>query len=69
MSLFFDHLTGTVDVKVYDMRGNLIDHFETYNDNGPNSMNYNMKDRSDGIYVFVATSREGTVSKKVVIQQ
>ena len=69
MTLNFGKATGKVDMKVYDMMGNLVDQFETYSANGPNSMIYNMKDRPNGIYVFVATAREGMVTKKVVIQQ
>ena len=69
MQLNFEYLTGKVTIKVYDMRGTLIDSFETYNNNGPNTYLYNMKDKSDGIYFFVATSKEGTVAKKVVIQK
>ena len=41
----------------------------TYNSQGPSSYTYNMKQREDGIYFFVATSKEGTVAKKVVIQK
>lgn len=69
MTLNFEHLTGTVDVRVYDMRGTLIDQFKTYNGNGPSQHTYNMRTKSDGIYFFVATGREGTVAKKVVIQK
>ena len=69
MTLNFEHLTGKVDVKVYDMRGILIDQFQTYNSQGPSSYTYNMKQREDGIYFFVATSKEGIVAKKVVIQK
>ena len=69
MELKFDYLTGKVNVKVYDMKGSLIDSFETYNDYGPNSYLYNMKNKSEGIYFFVATSKEGTVAKKVFIQK
>ena len=69
MTLNFEKISGKVDMKVYDMKGNLVDHFETYSANGPNSMIYNMKDRPNGIYIFVATTREGMVTKKVVIQQ
>ena len=68
MTLNFEQLTGKIDIRVYDMRGTLIDNFQTYNGNGPGTCQYNMKRRSDGIYFFVATSREGTVAKKVVIQ-
>ena len=69
MSLFFDHLTGTVSVKVYDMRGILIDQFETFCSDGERSLNYDMKNCSNGIYFFVATSKEGSITKKVVIQK
>ena len=69
MTLNFEHLTGKVVMRVYDMRGTLIDRFETNNGNGPTSLTYDMKNRSEGIYFFVATSKEGTVAKKVVIQK
>ena len=68
MKLNFEYLTGKIGVRVYDMRGTLIDQFETFNDNGPSSYDYNMRAKADGIYFFVATSKEGTVAKKVVIQ-
>ena len=69
MQLNFEYLSGKVNVKVYDMRGALIDEFETQEGNGPSSIDYNMKVKSDGIYFFVATSKEGTLAKKVVIQK
>ena len=69
MQLNFEYLTGKVNIKVYDMRGTLIDSFDTYNSNGPSSHLYTMKNNVDGIYFFVATSKEGTVAKKVVIQK
>lgn len=68
MTLRFERLGGKVDVKVYDMRGSLIDHFETYNDTDTNSIEYNLNNPSDGIYFFVATSKEGTLAKKIIIQ-
>ncbi len=69
MTLNFEYLTGKVNVRVYDMRGTLIDQFTTFNGNGPSQYTYNMRTKSDGIYFFVATSKEGTVAKKVVIQK
>ena len=69
MTLNFEYLTGKVNVRVYDMRGTLIDQFATYNGNGPSTYEYNMKTKSSGIYFFVATSKEGTVAKKVVIEK
>ena len=69
MRLDFEYLTGNIDVRVYDMKGCLIDKFQTFNANGPYSYTYNMKAKNDGIYFFVATSKEGTVAKKVVIRR
>jgi hypothetical protein len=68
MTLNFEHLTGKVNVKVYDMQGALIDDFEAYNGQPAGSYTYSMKDKADGIYFFVASGREGTRAKKVVIQ-
>ncbi len=69
MTLTFDNLTGKVNIKVYGMNGFLIDNFDTQNEFGHNSLTYSMKQRSAGIYYFVATAKEGTVTKKVVVMQ
>ena len=68
MTLRFEHLTGKVNVKVYDMRGDLIDNFETYNSAESSTLQYNMNHQNNGIYFFVVTGKEGILSKKVVIQ-
>jgi len=68
MKLNFEHMTGKIGIKVYDMRGALIDSFETYNSTISSSVTYDMSRHANGIYHFVATGKEGTVSKKVVIQ-
>ena len=67
MTLNFERMTGRVDVKVYDMTGNLIDHIEIVSE-GDSTMHYDLKGRADGIYFFVATSEEGTMVKKVIIK-
>ena len=69
MALNFEQLTGKVNVKVYNMSGDLIDSFETHNEMGNGTMTYNMKQRSAGIYYFVFTSKEGSITKKVVVTQ
>ncbi len=68
MQLDLASLRGLVDIKVYDMRGNLIDKFQTYNHNNAGPISYTMKRRTQGIYFFVVTSKDGTRTKKVVIQ-
>ena len=69
MTLHFENLTGKIEVKVYDMTGNLIDNFQTYNNLVSNKIQYNMKNYSDGVYLFVATGREGIVTKKVIVNK
>ena len=69
MSLHFEQLTGKVDLKVYDMMGNLIDNIQTYNDMDSFELSYEMKQEANGIYFFVATGKEGTLSKKVIINR
>ncbi len=69
MTLNFENLTGKIKVKVYDMRGALLDDFETYNAMNSYAYTYQMKNRVDGIYFFIATGKEGTVAKKVIIKR
>ena len=69
MTLNFENLSGKVNLRVYDMKGNLIDEFDTFNAVGTHSMQYNMKHRTNGVYFFIATSKDGVISKKVVVNQ
>ncbi len=69
MMLSFQHFTGKIDVKVYDMKGNLVDHFQTYNDLSDNTIPYESYHYASGIYFFVATGREGVITKKVIVEQ
>ena len=68
MELHFENLTGKTNVKVYDMRGTLIDIIDTYNDLYSHTIHYNLKSISPSIYYFVATAKEGTIAKKVIIE-
>lgn len=68
MKLVFDNLTGKVDIKVYDMMGCLIDDIQTYNVSYTNELEYSMEGRAKGIYFFVATGKEGTLTKKVIVR-
>ena len=69
MTFDFENLTGKIDVKVYDMMGNLVDDIQTFNDLGSNSLGYDMQNCADGIYFFVATGKEGSVARKVIVQR
>ena len=67
MTLNFEHLTGKIDVKVYDMRGILVDHLQTFGATERFSIPYQCPKEAHGIYCFVVTGKEGTITKKVVI--
>lgn len=67
MQLVFEHLTGKIDVKVFDMKGSLIDNFQTYSNSSKQSIPYVMKTQSDGLYLFIVSSKEGILTKKIVI--
>ena len=64
MRINFENMTGLVTIKVYDMKGILVDQFEA---DGESAREYSFRQASSGIYFLVATSREGTLAKKVVI--
>jgi PKD repeat protein len=69
MTLNFENLTGKIKVKVYDMKGAILDDFETYNTMNSYAYTYQMKNRVDGIYFIVVTGKEGTVAKKVILKR
>lgn len=69
MRLNLKNLSGKVGVRVYDMKGNLVDAFSCYNELLDGSIQYDMHDRADGVYLFVITGKAGTVSKKVIISR
>ena len=50
------------------MRGALVDVIDTYNELDSKTLHYAMREFSSGIYFFVATAKEGTISKKVIIE-
>ena len=69
MTLHFEHLTGRVDMKVYDMKGKMVDNFQVSNGLVSNTMQYNLNDRADGIYLFIATGKEAVVTQKVIVKR
>ena len=68
MMLSFEHFMGKIDVKVYDMKGGMIDHFQTFNDSKDSIIPYELHHHASGMYFFVVTGREGTVTKKVIVE-
>lgn len=66
MALHLSGFSGKVDVKVYDKTGSLVDHLEIEEAEG-HVQPYDLQGRASGIYYFVATGREGIVTKKVIV--
>ena len=67
MTLDFEHWEGRVEVKVYDMRGTLIDRFQTESTTESFSMPYHLNTDASGIYCFTVTGRNGTIDKRVIV--
>ena len=67
MTLSFDHMLGDVTVKVYDMTGTMVDRIQVYNGFERQTHPYHCGHLSKGVYFFSFTSREGTITKKVII--
>lgn len=67
MTLSFDNMFGDVAVKVYDMTGLLTDSFYIYNGYEKQTHQYHSAKLSSGVYVFILSSKEGTLTKKVII--
>lgn len=67
MELRFEHLIGNAEIKVYDMRGMLIDQFKTQIDSETSNVYYEIRNHSAGLYFIVATVQENILRRKVII--
>ena len=68
MTLDFEHLTGKIDIKLYDMRGVLVDQLQTYGATERHTLPYQCPAIAKGIYCFVVSGKEGTLTKKIIVQ-
>ena len=69
MQLHFENLIGKIDLKVYDLHGALIDHFQIQSDASSYSVPYQCKSLAEGLYLFVATGQNKVLTKKVKISR
>ena len=67
MSLKFEQMTGDIQMKVYDMRGVMVDQVRFNNSLDSQTQRYHSSSLAPGVYVFSFTSKEGTKTKRVVI--
>lgn len=67
MCLNFENMEGRLYIKVFDMRGNLIDAFNIQVASGGSSYEYDMKPYADGVYFFVISNNTTTLTRKAVI--
>ena len=67
MRLDFVNMKGKIDLKVYDMRGILVDNVQTYITTDNTSYTYDLSPKTKGLYLFVATGKDGTLTKKVIV--
>ncbi len=67
MRLNFENMEGRLYIKVFDMRGNLIDDFNTQVAHSGSGYEYDMKRFADGVYFFVISNHTTTLTRKAVI--
>ena len=67
MMLNFENLIGDAELKVYDMRGVLIDQFPFISSTDSYAMPYQFKSQAEGLYLFVVSWKNGNLIKKVTI--
>ena len=67
MQLHFENLIGTIDLKVFDMHGALIDQFQVDSETSVYSLPYQCQSLAEGLYFFVATWRNTVLTKKVKV--
>ena len=67
MTLHFEHITGRLELSVYDMLGTLIYRMQIENVSESRSLPYQLNARASGIYCFVLTGKEGIMTKKVIV--
>ena len=69
MTLNFEHMIGHVEISVYNMFGALTDRLLIENPADRHSISYDMSASAPGMYCFVVSGRNGTITKKVIITQ
>lgn len=67
MTLSFDNMMGDIEVKVYDITGTLVDQLTLFNGYSHQAHEYQSNRLSKGVYFFQFSSKEGRITKKVVI--
>ena len=67
MELQFENLSGKLNIEVYDMVGNKIDRFEINTNATGQILQYNLQSPTSGVYFFVVTGSEDTITKKVMV--
>jgi len=67
MNILYDRLTTGANVKVYDMKGLLVDHFELPYQKSSNTFTYDLRTKNSGLYLFVFDYQGQTIIKKVIV--
>ena len=66
MSIHFGEMEGRVEAVVYDMKGQTIDNFSLMA--SPQSRHsYHLRDKKDGIYLFVFNYKGFIITKRIIL--
>lgn len=67
MTLTLDNMIGDVTVKVFDLTGTLVDHFNLYNGSETQTHTYKSNKLAPGVYFFSFSNKEGSTTRKVIV--
>jgi hypothetical protein len=67
MDFHLNHMTGKICIRVYDMKGLLIDQMGIFNNTETSIIQYDMPHCAAGIYYIIATAAEGTLIQKLFV--
>ena len=68
MTFSFGNMVGDIQVKAYDITGTLVDSFYLHNNIETQTFTHTV-DLPNGVYFFSIASKEGVVTKKVIIMK
>ena len=69
MTLSFENMMGDITVKVFDLNGTLVDELQLHNIMAHQTHAYNPTQLRKGVYFFNITTKETTLTKRVIIMQ
>ena len=69
MNIRFDNLSGEAEVRVFDLLGNILDHFKVNIHDSVMMMPYTLKTKAEATYFFLITTENASFTRKVIVRR